>query len=125
VDGLVANGAQSVVVHGRTPANVDALVDRYANVLSSSLVYRPIDLIVNTIPEVGRHSEATVLQGCTTTPSLSTLSMTRARPSGAAGTARRDVRRSTGCQCWPIKRRSRCGGVGRSLDGAQLLEGLQ
>lgn len=63
VDGLVANGAQSVVVHGRTAANVDALVDRYANVHSWSLVYRPIDLIVNTIPEVGRSVEATVLQG--------------------------------------------------------------
>jgi shikimate dehydrogenase len=63
VDGLVANGAQSIVVHGRTAANVDALVDRYSNVHSSSLVYRPIDLIVNTIPEIGRHAEATVLQG--------------------------------------------------------------
>ena len=63
VDGLVANGAQSVVVHGRTAAHVDALVDRYTNVHSSSLVYRPIDLIVNTIPERGRHAEATVLQG--------------------------------------------------------------
>jgi shikimate dehydrogenase len=63
VDGLVANGAQSIVVHGRTAANVDALVERYSNVHSSSLVYRPIDLIVNTIPEFGRHAEATVLQG--------------------------------------------------------------
>ena len=59
----VANGAQSVVVHGRTEAKVDALVERYPNVHSRSLVYRPIDLIVNTIPEVGRQREATVLQG--------------------------------------------------------------
>ena len=63
VDGLVAHGAQSVVVHGRTASNVDALVERYSNVHSSSLVYRPIDLIVNTVPEVGRPAEATVLQG--------------------------------------------------------------
>lgn len=63
VDGLVANGAQSVVVHGRTPANVEALVERYSNVHSSSLMYRPVDLIVNTIPESGRSAEATVLQG--------------------------------------------------------------
>jgi shikimate dehydrogenase len=63
VDGLVDHGAQSLVVHGRSERNVDALVSRYANVYSSSLVYRPIDLIVNTVPETGRPSEATVLQG--------------------------------------------------------------
>jgi shikimate dehydrogenase len=63
VDGLVSNGVESVVVHGRTERNVEALVSRYSNVHSWSLVYRPIDLVVNTIPEVGRSTEATVLQG--------------------------------------------------------------
>jgi len=63
VDALVAHGVQSIVVHGRTPSKVDALVQRYANVHSSSLVYRPVDLIVNTIPEHGRDKEVAVLQG--------------------------------------------------------------
>jgi shikimate dehydrogenase len=63
VDGLVANGAQSVVVHGRTEKNVDTLVARYKNVHSSALVYRPVDLVVNTVPVVGRSAEASVLQG--------------------------------------------------------------
>jgi shikimate dehydrogenase len=39
------------------------LASRYPNVHSSSLVYRPIDLIVNTVPVSGRSSEAAVLQG--------------------------------------------------------------
>ncbi|MGH3733638.1 MAG: shikimate dehydrogenase family protein [Acidimicrobiales bacterium] len=63
VDALVARGAQSIVVHGRTPSKVETLVARYKNVHSTSLVYRPIDLIVNTVPETGRSAEATVLQG--------------------------------------------------------------
>jgi shikimate dehydrogenase len=63
VDALVAHGAQSIVVHGRTPSKVEALVERYPIVHSSSLVYRPVDLIVNTIPESGRDNEVAVLQG--------------------------------------------------------------
>jgi shikimate dehydrogenase len=63
VDALVAHGAQSIVVHGRTAGHVEALEERYPIVHSSSLVYRPVDLIVNTIPEVGRDNEVAVLQG--------------------------------------------------------------
>lgn len=63
VDALVQRGAASVVVHGRTPAKVETLVSRYDIVRASSLVYRPIDLIVNAVPEAGRSDEAAVLQG--------------------------------------------------------------
>jgi shikimate dehydrogenase len=63
VDALVRHEAASVVVHGRTESKVEALTQRYGNVHSSSLVYRPIDLIVNTVPVLGRNSEAAVLQG--------------------------------------------------------------
>ncbi|MCU1362420.1 MAG: aroE [Acidimicrobiaceae bacterium] len=63
VDALVRYGAASVVVHGRTAAKVDALVQRYSNVHASSLVYRPVELIVNTVPVAGRSVEAAVLQG--------------------------------------------------------------
>jgi shikimate dehydrogenase len=63
VDALVRSEAASVVVHGRTQSKVDALTQRYTNVHSSSLVYRPIDLIINTVPVHGRNSEAAVLQG--------------------------------------------------------------
>jgi shikimate dehydrogenase len=63
VDALVRYDASSIVVHGRTEAKVAALTQRYANVHASSLVYRPVDLIVNTIPVGGRSAEAAVLQG--------------------------------------------------------------
>src|SRR5271168_1270696 len=63
VDALVRYDASSIVVHGRTEAKVDALVQRYTNVHASSLVYRPVDLIVNTVPVAGRGAEAAVLQG--------------------------------------------------------------
>jgi shikimate dehydrogenase len=62
-DALVRREAASVVVHGRTESKVDALTQRYPNVHSSSLVYRPIDLIINTVPVQGRPHEASVLQG--------------------------------------------------------------
>lgn len=63
VDALVHHGAASVVVHARNEAKVEALRGRYQNVFSSSLVYRPVDLVVNTVPVAGRDLEAAVLQG--------------------------------------------------------------
>ncbi len=63
VDALVRYDASSVVVHGRSESKVEALVRRYQNVYASSLVYRPVDLIVNTVPVSGRSAEAAVLQG--------------------------------------------------------------
>lgn len=63
VDALVRYDASSIVVHGRTEAKVEALVRRYTNVHASSLVYRPVDVIVNTVPVGGRSAEAAVLQG--------------------------------------------------------------
>lgn len=126
VDGLVANGAQSIVVHGRTAANVNALVDRYTNVHSSSLVYRPIDLIVNTIPEVGRSAEATVLQGVhhdtiavdIVYDPTETEWRTRYAEAGCRtlnGLPMLAYQAAMQMQWW----------WGVALDGAQLLEGLQ
>jgi shikimate dehydrogenase len=63
VDALVDHGAASVAVLGRTSSKVEALADRYRNVFSSALVYRPVDLVINTIPIAGRVAEAAVLQG--------------------------------------------------------------
>jgi shikimate dehydrogenase len=63
VDALVDHGAASVAIVGRTQSKVEALAERYPNVFDSSLVYRPIDLIVNTVPIAGRVAEAAVLQG--------------------------------------------------------------
>ncbi len=63
VDALVHRGAASVAVVGRTEARAEALADRYANVYAGALVYRPVDLVVNTIPIAGRAAEAAVLQG--------------------------------------------------------------
>lgn len=63
LDALINRGAASVVVHGRSDAKVEALTERYPNAYSASLVYRPVDVIVNTIPVPGRSAEAAVLQG--------------------------------------------------------------
>jgi shikimate dehydrogenase len=63
VDALVDHGAASVAVLGRTSSKVEALAARYSNVFSSALVYRPVDLVVNTVPIAGRVAEAAVLQG--------------------------------------------------------------
>jgi shikimate dehydrogenase len=63
VDALVDHGAASVAVLGRTSAKAEALAERYPNVFSSALVYRPVDLVVNTVPIAGRVAEAAVLQG--------------------------------------------------------------
>lgn len=65
VDSLVLEGAQSVSVHGRRPANVERLVSRYANVVDHTVLHRPVDLIINTIPVAGRAADAAVLQGVT------------------------------------------------------------
>jgi len=63
LDALIDRGVASVVVHGRNDVKVEELTRRYKNVFSSSLVYRPVDLIVNTVPVSGRGHEASVLQG--------------------------------------------------------------
>jgi shikimate dehydrogenase len=63
VDALVYHGAASVAVLGRTQSKVEALADRFPNVFSSALVYRPVDLVINTVPIAGRVAEASVLQG--------------------------------------------------------------
>jgi shikimate dehydrogenase len=63
VDALVHHGVASAVVHARNEAKVAELTGRYQNVFSRSLVYRPVDLVVNTLPLRGRDKEAAVLQG--------------------------------------------------------------
>lgn len=63
VDALVRHGASSVVVHARNEARIEAIAERYPQVFSHSLVYRPVDLVVNTLPASARDQEAAVLQG--------------------------------------------------------------
>jgi shikimate dehydrogenase len=63
VDGLVRAEVASVAIHGRTEANVDAIVAKYPNVYDFSLTYRPVDVIVNTTPVEGRVEEGAVMQG--------------------------------------------------------------
>jgi shikimate dehydrogenase len=65
VDALVEHGVNSVAVHARSSDQVQDLSARYPNVFGHMLQYRPVDLIVNTIPERGRHREAAVIQGVT------------------------------------------------------------
>jgi shikimate dehydrogenase len=63
VDGLIRADVASVAVHGRNEARVDALVARYPRVYDFSLTYRPVDVIVNTTPILGRVDDAAVMQG--------------------------------------------------------------
>ena len=63
VDALVHHGVASAVVHARNEAKVAELAGRYRNVFSRSLVYRPVDLVVNALPLSARGEEAAVLQG--------------------------------------------------------------
>jgi len=65
VDALVESGASSVAVHARNHEQVEDLSGRYTNVFGHMLQYRPVDLIVNTLPEGGRNNEAAVIQGVT------------------------------------------------------------
>ena len=63
VDALIRHGASSVVIHGRSETRVMAIAQRYERVYAHSLVYRPVDLIINTVPAHARGHEAAVLQG--------------------------------------------------------------
>jgi len=63
LDALVDHGVASVVVHGRNEEKVEEITSRFKNAYSSSLVYRPVDLVINTVPVGGRGAEASVLQG--------------------------------------------------------------
>lgn len=63
VDALVQHGASSVVIHARNQERVMNIAQRYERVYAHSLVYRPVDLIVNTLPTQARDREAAVLQG--------------------------------------------------------------
>lgn len=65
VDALVEAGASSVSVHARNGQKAEALASRHANVFDHTLQFRPVDLIVNTVPAQGRVEEAAVMQGVT------------------------------------------------------------
>lgn len=65
IHALVKAGVASIAVHGRSEANVERACKPYSNVYGFSLVYRPVDVIINTIPSASRIPEASVLQGIT------------------------------------------------------------
>ena len=63
VDSLVREGAAAITVLGRNSRSVAELVSAYPRVVDHSLIYRPIDLIVNSTPVASRDEHAAVLQG--------------------------------------------------------------
>ncbi len=63
VGALVDAGVQSVSVLGRTESKVADLVSRWNNVTGEMVLYRPVDLIVNTTPVASRVADAAVMQG--------------------------------------------------------------
>ena len=70
VDALVTAGAASVVVLGRNVETVEAICARYSNVSPESAVYRPVDLLINTIPEPSRTAHADTLAGVRSTTAV-------------------------------------------------------
>lgn len=62
VDALCAGGAAAVAVLARRPEAAEALAAAYPAVHAGSLVYRPVDLVVNTVPPAARRPGA-LLQG--------------------------------------------------------------
>jgi len=65
VDSLVREDVHSVAVLGRNPMTVSSLVNRYPNVVDHSVIFRPVDLIVNTTPSQSREPVTAVMQGVT------------------------------------------------------------
>jgi len=63
IDGVIDAGAESVSVHARNSEAVDSLCRQYEKVSPAALIYRPIDLIVNTTPSESRLVDGDVLQG--------------------------------------------------------------
>lgn len=63
VDAMVERGVASVSVLARRPGAAEAIAARYPAVYSSTLVYRPVDLVVNTIPAGARPQSRSLLQG--------------------------------------------------------------
>jgi shikimate dehydrogenase len=65
IDALVHEGVASISLLGRNHVAIAELMQRYAQVLDYSLIYRPIDLIVNTTPSHTRQPDTAVIQGVT------------------------------------------------------------
>ncbi len=63
VDALVARGASSVSVLARRAEQGEALAARYGVVHAGALVYRPVEVVVNTVPAHRRGPEGAVLSG--------------------------------------------------------------
>ena len=65
VDSLVDEGVHSISLHGRSSANVARIAARHPQVVDHTVLFRPVDLIVNTTPAEGRDQGAAVMQGVT------------------------------------------------------------
>jgi shikimate dehydrogenase len=63
VDALVEGGVASVSVLARRAEAAEDLAARYSVVHPSTLVYRPVDLVVNTVPAGARAPSRSLLQG--------------------------------------------------------------
>ncbi len=123
VDALVEGGAASVSVLARRPAAAEALAASYPRVYPGALVYRPVGVVVNTVPVHGRGEEGAVLQGT----SADTIAVDLAyEPRETPWLARY---RGAGCRtqnglamlCYTAARLM-SGWWGVALDGAELLE---
>lgn len=62
---LLARGASNLVLHSRNERTAENIARKYRNVATSAIVYRPLDMVINTIPSSTRSPIAAPLQGVT------------------------------------------------------------
>lgn len=65
VEALVEGGVNSIALHGRNHRTVDEIIRRHPNVVDHMIIYRPVDVIINTIPVDSREPSAATMQGVT------------------------------------------------------------
>ncbi len=112
VDAVVEHAVASVVVLARNAARAGELQQRYQNVFADPLVYRPVDLIVNTMPVAARRRGGRAA-GC----ALDTIAVDITYEPRDSAWRHRYARRRLShaerpAQCWPIRLPYRCDGGG-------------
>jgi shikimate dehydrogenase len=63
IDALVHEGVRTVVVRARNAERVRVLRERYPVIVVEEAGDHPVELVVNTVPEAGRHDDAPLVDG--------------------------------------------------------------
>ncbi len=123
VDALVEAGAASVSVVARRPEAAERLAAGYPRVHPGALVYRPVGVVVNTVPAHARGPEGAILQGTSADTVAVDLAYEPRETPWLARYAAAGCRTQNGLAmlCYTAARLM-SGWWGVALDGAELLE---